>query len=499
MSEKVNVDFIASATLTESGLLEYQRLNIPKLFDEELQHLSAMYENDNRTIMDLQDYFQRFMPKDCSAKSYDYCAPHSYNSSYIGAALYPPLRSFEQYQTSLSNSKESATTNFLSECEVNDISELNAEQKILLNDKILEAQSRVKKDLKSEFMRKANRYIQAFRYYSFLKEVKSNDNNKMYSTENIGWTTFNYPISDDILFFMKSNFGYGRSSYHFINLSYKGIDILPYSAIVRYYYVNTVEFYRYTRQYRPNHENWEVALDFVVETANLAIKDETEFITKWIGNELDEMVEGLKIIASQPKEKLKELFKAPKKTPNFLFVRNADRADKEEFIAYPEEISTIFKAHKLTTALDLLDKLKALSEAYPKALEALEIIKALNIDFFPNLKEYIEIIKNEIKRRQDILKPKKEERDKLKSEWKSHYDKIDEMIEEARKKGNYNFQAIRENYLSINPDFKVIYKDIEERNNDIRRDEFQIAKREDFVKQLVSCKELITQRLNIAA
>lgn len=499
MSETINIDFIGAASVTETGLLEYRRLPIPKLFDEEMQTLTAMYENENRSVMDLQDFFQRFMPKSSAADGYDYCAPHGYTSSYIDIANYPKLYTFEEYQTFLKDRERLTTTNFLSECELEHVSELNSEQRKLLNEKIIEDKNTVKRNLKVNFHKRAMRYVQAHRFYSFLKKVKGDDRNKMYSTENIGWTTFNYPISDDILFYMKSNFGYGRSSYHFINLTYKGIDILPYSALVKYYYVNTVEFYRYTRQYRPNHENWEVALDFVVETANQALQDESEFVSKWIGNEIEEMVSGLKIISSTPKEKLQEFFKAPKKEPNFLFVRNAYKSDEEEYLAYPEEISTIFKAEKLTAALELLDKLKALSDAHPKALTAIEEIKALNIDFFPNLKEHIEKIEQEIKRRQDILKPKIEERDEIRARWKSHYDKMEELVEEGRKKGNYRFQEIRNNYFSIHPDFKTVYDDVEERTKIIKNDEFQISKREGFVKQLENCKNLISQHLEIAA
>lgn len=115
------------------------------------------------------------------------------------------------------------------------------------------------------------------------------------------------------------------------------------------------------------------------------------------------------------------------------------------------------------------------------------------------MKEHIEKIEQEIKRRQDILKPKIEERDEIRARWKSHYDKMEELVEEARKKGNYRFQEIRNNYFSIHPDFKTVYEDVEERTKIIKNDEFQISKREGFVKQLENCKNLISQHLEIAA
>ena len=499
MSDTINIDYIGTASLTDSGLLEYRRLPITKLFDEEMQMLKAMCDNENRNRMDLQDYFQRFMPKNNSPQGYDYCAPYGYQSSFINGAIYPKLYSFDEYQSELRNAENLETINFLSKYDVKHISELSQEQKDLLNRTLFDSKKKTIELLKKEFFSSANRYMQAHRFYKKLDHVKNDRRNKMYSTENIGWTTFNYPISNDILFFMKSNFGYGSSSYHFINLTYKGIDILPYSAIVKYYYVNMIEFYRYTRQYRPSHDNWEVALDFVVETANLAIQDETAFIEKWIANEINEMVTGLEIISQQPKKCLTDFFDKPQKETNFLFVRNAYKSDKEKYLAFPEEISTIFKAEKLSTALELLDKLQLLATAHPMALEAISRIKKLNINFFPNLKEHIARIEQEIKKRQEILAPKIKQRDNLKEKGKPHYDKIDELIENARKNGNYNFNDIRKNYFSSHPDFKSLYDDVENRSEEIRKDEYQISMRENFVRRLDNCKLLIIEKLELAA
>lgn len=499
MSDQINIDYIGTVSLTDTGLLEYRRLPITKLFDEEMQTLKAMCDNENRNRMDLQDYFQRFMPQNSSIQKYDYCAPNCYTSSFISGAMYPKIYSYDEYQTELKNVENLETIDFLSKHNAKHISELTFEQKELLNKSISDTKDKKKKSLKDDFFNLADRFVQAHRFYKELNQVKSDNRNKMYSTENIGWTTFNYTISDDILFFMKSNFGYGNSSYHYINLTYKGIDILPYSAIVKYYYVNMAEFYRYTRQYRPSHSNWEVALDFVVETANLAIQDEKAFITEWIANEIEEMVAGLKIISQQPQECLKDFFDNPKNDMNLLYVRNAYRSDKNEYLAYPEEVSTIFKAEKLSTALELLDKLQALSTAHPLALEAIECIKELNINFFPNLKEYIEKIENEIKERQEILEPKIKECDILKEKGKPHYDKIDELIENAREKGSYNSTEIRDEYLSTHPDFRFLYYDIESRSEEIRKDEYQISMRENFVERLDNCKLLIIEKLKLAA
>lgn len=494
----INVDYIGVVSMTNSGLLEYKRQQVTKLFDEEMKIFKAMYDNENRNLMDLQDYFHGFMPKSSSPHGYDYCFPHGYSESYISRALYPKIYSFEEYTTELKNVEDIETSKFLSDHDIQHISMLTAEQKDLLDKTLLDAKKRTKEDLKYSFYKSASRFIKALRFYKEINLIKNNSQNKMYSTENIGWTTFNYPISEDTNFLMKSNFGYGNSSFHYINLAYKGIDILPYSAIVKYYHVNMVEFYRYTRQYRPSRDNWEPALDFVIETANLAIQDEQAFVAKWITNELNEMVAGLTIISQQPEECLNKFFDNPTNT-NLLYVRNAYSSDKNEYLAFPSEISTIFKAEKLSAALDLLDKLQLLSAAHPAALEAIEQIKTLNINFYPNIKEYISRIEREIKTRQDLLTPKITERDILKAKGKPHYDKIEELIVNARNNKKYDFSDIRNEYLMAHPEFKLLYDDIQRRSEEISRDEYQISMREKFVKRLDVCKHLIIKKLAIAA
>ena len=143
--------------------------------------------------------------------------------------------------------------------------------------------------------------------------------------------------------------------------------------------------------------------------------------------------------------------------------------------------------------------MQILASAHPAALDAIEQIKTLNINFFPNLKEHISRIEQEIITRQEILASKIAERDVLKDKGKPHYDKIDELIETARTNNQYNIADIRTNYLLSHPDFKQLYDDIQKRSEEISRDEYQISMREKFVKRLDFCKHQIIEKLDIAA
>ena len=92
----------------------------------------------------------------------------------------------------------------------------------------------------------------------------------MLSTEDIGWTSYEYKANEDVVIFIHTNFGYGNSSYFFLNMRYKGIDILPYTSIVHYYKANIVDLCRHTRQYSMKRDSWNVAFNLVVEAANMA-------------------------------------------------------------------------------------------------------------------------------------------------------------------------------------------------------------------------------------
>lgn len=317
-------------------------------------------------------------------------------------------------------------------------------------------------------MGKVSRFIAAVQYHMTLERIKSStETNKMYSTENIGWTSFDYPISDNIRFEMRSNFGFGRSAYHFINLTYKGVPILPYSTLVSYYFVGMGEFFRYTRQYTPVRENWELALKFVADTAKLAIENESEFIDRWIGNEIKEMVDGLKLIAKQPIQSLGYMLKKRHKNNNLMYVRDASSYEMNDFKAFPEEISTIYMAHKVTAALDLLEKLQTLSQVYPLAADAMVQIKQLNLQIIPEIENRIVSIGHDIEKRRLLLDPQIKTRDSLKAQHQSHYDRLEELRKEANAKNIFNTSIIFQPYFEEHPEFAKIYQEIDKLSDQI--------------------------------
>ena len=104
----------------------------------------------------------------------------------------------------------------------------------------------------------------------------------MYSTDTLGWSDFTYKVTDDVTITIGTNFGYGQSSYFHLGLCYKGIDVLPYSFVTKYYYANMADIIRYTRLYEVKHDSWNVAFEFVERMANLATANPDAFIEETI-------------------------------------------------------------------------------------------------------------------------------------------------------------------------------------------------------------------------
>lgn len=499
MSHKINKDFIGVVALTPQGLPEYKQIPIDNQFGMQMEELTIMYNNENRTILDLQDFFQRFMPAKHSNRYFDFCFPYCYSSSYISGIRYPNILSFNDYKEKLEETKHSTLISFLSEKNKKEMDLTDAEKSELSN-KIETAMKNIQQWMKNDFMEKVRRYVAAVQYHITLEKIKSAaETNKMYSTENIGWTNFNYPISDDIRFEMKSNFGFGRSAYHFINLTYKGIPILPYSALIKYYYVGMGEFFRYTRQYTPVRDNWEMALAFVADTAKLAIENESAFIEKWIGNEIKEMLDGLRLIAQRPKQSLENMLKTRHGNNCLMYVRDASSYEMNDFKAFPDEISTIFMARKVTAALDLLEKLQALTQAYPLAEDAILQIKQLNLNILPEIENRIASIEHDIEHRKSQLKPQIQTRDSLKVQNQSHYKRLEELKAAANAKNIYNTAVIFHPYFEEHPEFAKIYQEINKLSNQIEEMKRDISLRENFVSTLSDSRKIIIGQLQLAA
>ncbi len=252
-------------------------------------------------------------------------------------------------------------------------------------------------DLKRKFWDSTAQYIYAVDFKAALTRLENVKAVKMWSHAHKGRKEVTYKISSDLTITVKTNFDYGCSSYFCVNVQYKGIDLLPYSQLVQYYYAHMAEVIAYTRSYNPERHNWQIALDFVAGIGNKAQRGDVSFVRDWLKNEIDEMISGLLLIQKAPQKilcKMKKQVICPKELQT---IRVMNQDEKKLYEIYPEEMSIAFKAEKITSALSFIDKLQMAGDIYQPALAAIDVIKDLNIAVAPEIENCMEPIHCKIK------------------------------------------------------------------------------------------------------
>lgn len=479
-----------------------------------IEEIEAMKENDNRTLMDVQQLFTEFYPEEqLKYKHYDYLYPNDYNAAYVSGVSYPKITTYEEYKTKLEeHDKWIRSEDYLFSCggngEFKTLKEKSEEKYKEKVDEIAREEMRIYiKNLRESFQ--CERFIYAHRYTTKLKEIKSDSNVKMWSTDQIGWKEFTYVVNDDITVYIKSNFGYGSASYFFCNLKYKDINILPYTAVIKYYYVKMVDFIRHTRRYGIDRSSWAQVFDFAVLTANMAKHEPDRFVKVWIVNEVEEMMKRMRIIMSSPKEVLEEYlgFNQEIEIGYYHIFRNCSTQDRKDYAVLPEEKIIAFKAEKITGCLFLLDNLRKLTEIAPFIVPYIEEIEQMNYRIRPEIKTHIDSLINDIDRLNSNMNDVITDIKSLEPTMEHHKKNIEEVRIEMNKKANegkenptieYGTYEAEQKYKNSNPEYVKLKEKYDELNTRKRKLQKRIERRERFLKILNKCLKRIAKYLNAA-
>lgn len=496
------------------GYLVYEKDDIPQE-DILIGEIEAMKENDNRTLLDVQSLFTEFYPEEnFKGKHYDYLFPKKYNDAYVSGASYPHILTVEEYENKLEEQEKwYRSEEYITGCckEKDELKYLkkNATEEEY-NSKINELVKEKMKDYVNSLRRgfSYQNFIYAQRYTAKLREIKKESNVKMYSTDQIGWKDFEYKVNEDITAYIKTNFGYGVASYFFCNLKYKDINILPYSWPVKYFYVEMVDFVRYTRRYLPRRTSWSEVFDFTVTTANMAKHEPERFIKEWIVNEVEEMMKGLRLYMSSPDAELAEFLNAKRKASiydihevaEYAFkdvIRNCGNRDREEYKAMPKEKVIAFKAEKITGSLLLLDNLKKLSEIASVIIPYIAEIEEMNLKLQPEIELHLKNISEDINKLNIKLDSVIKELEPLTTKLQYHKNRIDDLLEKTNK-GRENKDKIskyeaEKSYEKKHPEYTVLKNRIEKLTEQKDALEKEITRRENFVKILTKCKKRIAK------
>ena len=512
----INRDYIGVIKETRNGFLEYQMVPVEQ--DEVfIKELEAIQKNNNRTLMDLQTKFtSRYPERVHSGESFDYIYPSEYYNSYINTARYPKIISYRDYKKGIED-EEKRLKKFLLDDVIakSDMRWLKQNRPSDYNNKVSSIEADIRRKMNDYKINLKKRFdcipfIYAYNYTKKLQEVKKLSSTKMFSTDQLGWSNFTYPIDKDLTIFIKTNFGYGSAAYFFCNLQYKGIDILPYTCVVKYYYVMWTDLIRHTRQYRACRDSWEEAFDFVVETVNLAKQNQDKFIKEWIVNEIEEMMDGLKAIVQSPQKHLENYLginqsqKVEVKISSgfYQLVRNHTNNDVEEYNALPQEKTVAFKAEKITGCLLLLDNLRKLQSITTIADKCIKEIEELNLQIYPEIKEHIVSITIEVQNLNKKLDKVMQELTPIQKTLGVRTVSISALYNKNKNttiNGKpYTLTDAQEAFDKAHPEYQPYlrrYETLNEKAQTLRED---IRLRTNFLNILKDCADRIEKQLNVA-
>ena len=404
--DRVKVDFVE---------LKYK-------YQDQLEELKRMADNDNRSVLDMQDYVKGSSLRRLLL-DFDFCSCLSDSYQWISCL---PQVSFTDYRKEIDKYDKSG-----------DIAGKEAYAR-------------------DQRYRYYNHMI--YRILPAMLEDLSNDLSKdptvlAYSHRRVGWASPAFNLNDDIKVVYLTNFGYGSASYFFLQIYYKGIGILPYSQWVHYRKACASDIIRYTRRYHLDNQEWMQTMAFTADVYNSAVSNPESFVQKNILNEVEEMVSGLEKIQSASSYRMQESFF----NPSSIMISGDDMVR--------------FKGEKISGALGFLDQLQTLAPITDKVCSYIERIMNCNFSVvaelenaISNKKKYLDPILKSIEKEQpkwDELSSKNDEYEKMRDEMYDIISKEEEFSgkawSEVRQERDKRFDKEHPEYAAFIAEYDAEY------------------------------------------
>ena len=421
-----------------------------------------MREDKSLLLEDLVNYFRKEIP---DYTSLNYCFPYDYTNSYIRY-----VNVFEYMEDEIKKSKESESENH---------------------------------NQKSSFVGfNMKRWLNAYDYYQTLNKIKNNDNIKVWSSEAIGWTTFEYIINNDLNVYVSTNFAYGWSSYFHLSLKYKGLLVIPYTDVIHYYHANVVEFKRCTRSYVVDRKSWKYLFEYLEKASNLMISNPNEFVRKYIVCEIDGALRDLEAMQRDMRDNkwgIVNRFTVKRSTP---LVSGWDMTEGEEkdYLVYRTEMDFLFVIEKIKAVKDvLLDDLNRLKFVYDKVDEIEKRIERIVNSIYPKVEKKVDNLSSELIRKEKEKLNIETKISELKNEFKPIQEKYEEYVrQEDKKLLEYEYNTIPywnmrkkiegaiEQYKKDNPKYDKLKEKINKKEEELSQIKRDISKRNNFKDSLDS-------------
>ena len=514
-ADELNVGYVLSLRKRGNGMLYVDKIIVPRPEDI----LTKLDEFEDDSWYDLF-YIQKYVStlNIPLGEKYKYCWPHDYREAYISQAQIPKEKTKEDLQNELDAVKSRIEMEYHEKLHpkhhIEDYWDYIGRVRKKMAEDIQTAQENKKKEIRNDYINEVRRYIYAQCLDSIMPSIKKDA--LIYSNDEMGWYRPNYTITENVLVSVRTNFCYGRSAYFHVNLNYKGINILPYTDIITYFWSNMMDNVRYTIDYYPSRSNWAEALSFVEEVSNLIKTNSERFEKEWIIDKVEKMMEGLKTInedITKYYEKQKEAKKKDDEEKNRARAENRETRQivRYRFIddltvkrhkIYEHETLLTIQVDKLSAALSLLDDLTSIQNIYAPVLKHIETIIQYNEKLVPAIAQ----CRNGIQERLTLLKKQlqvfQEQRTNTENEMQSIKIRVDKQLEENNVEyqqwslNNANKQNMLMRECEKDDDYRKIQKLLSSLIEKINSIQSEIRDRESFDKHLAERNEYIEKKLN---
>ena len=432
-----------------------------------LKEIDDAVENPNKTLMDVQSLFLNEVHPIRGGYPYPY--PYKYDNKYVGGESFPEKYSHEKYTEAL-NERLNACQGKRTEEEIKEIVSL----------------------LKKQYAAQCKRYIQLQMLHVAFQKAEADKSIKIYSREEVGWSHFEYMITDDIKVRVSTNFCYGSSSYFLLTISYKGIVISPFSHLVKYYYANMTDIIRCTRNYYVERDSWYAAIDFIKDFGNQSLANPEAFVEEYLMNEINEMMEGLKNIMDNPESVIKKFAEQGSSISTdyhrLRLICPMVKYERKRFDVFKNEMPIVFKAEKLAQAVKLLERLKEIANDYQEINCCISEICDMTKRLAPEVQKTINGIKTDVA---NLLKQKAQEeknKERLNSKLELLEDKLNGLIEDLPEGSTCADKLdVRKSFEKEHEEYKTLKERLKEATDRIWNLKTKISSRESLISRLSDC------------
>ncbi|WP_288984188.1 hypothetical protein [uncultured Flavobacterium sp.] len=226
IDKQINEDFLL-LLIENNGLVEISTINIDNYFENEtLAIIKLCYGSFDNIPQIIQFIIDSLKPK-LPNKVFNYCKK-------LDIAYQSVIVNIDSSILDINNKRDLIYTN-----QKNAIEE---EREYNLDENILE--------LKSEILKTILLWFKVFNIEFAYEKAKKIPNMLVYSHRISGWSNPEYKITDNLKQQVKTNFGYGSVSYFYSLLTFKNIQITPFSEWIHYRNSKFSEVIRYTRSFK---------------------------------------------------------------------------------------------------------------------------------------------------------------------------------------------------------------------------------------------------------